>query len=212
MPVPLATKAPVSGLVLPVLIGLIMATTAATAASSRCCVAALARAAVQAADTVLATGAQTAARAVPPGWPDAVETIRSVSGVMLTVCPAAVAMELSVTCLPPDEPVMLRKNGAVMPATSTVNAPPAPVLTAVDTLPLLSMATTLPEMGAPTAAVPLSVVAGGGTTGGTGSAGLLLLPPPQAARRRVAAQAAAGGNLCKFIFMTSPWYFFWNYC
>src|SRR5450830_88533 len=214
MPVPLATKAPVSGLVLLVLIGLIMATTAATAASSRCWVAAVASAAVQAAETVLATGAQTVARAVPPGWPDAVATIRSVSGVMLTVCPAAVAMELSVTCLPPDVPVMLRKNGAVMPATSTVKAPPAPVLTATDTLPLLSMATTLPATGAPTAAVPLSVVATGttGGAGGVGSAGLLL-PPPQAASMKVAAQAAASGNnWCRFFVMTSPWYFFWNYC
>lgn len=42
----------------------------------------------------------------------------------LTQCyrqPAAVAMEFRVTCLPPEVPVMLSRNGAVIPLTFSVN-------------------------------------------------------------------------------------------
>ena len=179
---PLAVKAPFNGSA--VVKGAIMALTAVTAAANVVVLTA-ANAVPQAAGAWLLTGVQRSANDWPAGRPAAVETIRSVSGVILTVWPAAVAIEVSVTCLPPEVPMMLRKYGAVRPLTSTVNAPDALLETGGDDLPLISMATTVPEIGAPVAAVPLMVVAttGGLVTGGfvTGATGEL--PPPQAVRK-----------------------------
>jgi hypothetical protein len=121
-----------------------------------------------------------------------VATIRSVNGVMLTVCPAAVAMEFKVTWPPPEVPTMFRINGAVIPLTSTTKAPSAVVVALGETLPLMSMALTTPDMGAPVAAVPVSwvfegVVVVGVVVGVVDATVLLPLPPPQAANKMEAA-------------------------
>ena len=108
MPVPLASNFPVKGLVPAKLRGAIMLMTACVALASLAGVEADVRADRQAVGTTLATGAQRLVSELPPGCPAAVETIRSVSGVMFTVCPDAVAIELRLTCLPPTVPVMLR--------------------------------------------------------------------------------------------------------
>src|SRR5487761_2015530 len=65
-------------------------------------------------------GAHRLTNAAPPGCPAAVETIKSVSGVMLTVCPAAVATEVKFTTLPPAVPVTVNTNGGTPLATLTV--------------------------------------------------------------------------------------------
>ncbi len=77
--------------------GAIIAMTAFTALVNFAGVATAFKASRQAVGVTLLTGVQSAAKDSPAGCPEAVETIRSVRGVMFTVCPAAVAMELSVT-------------------------------------------------------------------------------------------------------------------
>lgn len=66
---------------------------------------------------------QFVAKVPPPGTPAAADKIKSVSGVMLTVCPALVAIELRATCLPLAVPVMESIKGATMPSTFTINEP-----------------------------------------------------------------------------------------
>ena len=113
---------------------LIMFITSLTAALSFVVLAAALKALRQLAGAVVAgeTGVHRSASVLPAGRPAAVETMRSVNGVILTVCPTDVAIDVSTTCLPPDVPVMLSMKGAVMPATSTVNAPVALVVAAGD--------------------------------------------------------------------------------
>ena len=92
---------------------------------------------------------------------------------------------------------MLRMKGAVKPPTSTVKAPVADVVAGSDDLPLISMATTVPAMGAPVAAVPdsldsLGSVATGVVTGGVTGAGVVAAESvPESPPQPVIAMATA---------------------
>jgi hypothetical protein len=75
-----------------------------------------------------------------------------------------------------------------------VKAPVADVVAGEDDLPLTSIATTVPAMGAPVAAVPVSLgsVATGVVTGGvTGAGGLAAESVPEPPPQPVTAMAAA---------------------
>jgi hypothetical protein len=86
--------------------------------------------------------------------PAAVDTIKSVKGVIFTVWPILVAIEFKDICLPLAVPVIVKIKGAVIPFTFTTKAPCAVVVAAGDITPLISIATTVPLIGTPTAAVP----------------------------------------------------------
>lgn len=154
MPLPSALNASVKGLVLLLLSGAIICATAVMAWLRLLPLVALASVSRQSWVIWLLTGVQVLTRVFALGALAAVDTIKSVSGVMLTVCPTLVAIELSATCFPLAVPLMVNTKGAVMPSTFTTKLPSPVVVAGGDILPLISIAYTVPLIAVPVAAVP----------------------------------------------------------